>query len=74
MSSPAPADILTPALVARAERVVHPWSGASIEERQRARLILQRASARHWRPYTEAIIERDPPPAPRRGRFWLFGR
>jgi hypothetical protein len=38
--------IVTPALVERAQRVLHPWSGATADERMTARAILREAHRR----------------------------
>lgn len=47
--------IVTPDLVARAEAVLHPWSGATTEERQKARMILREAAKqRLWERVTAA--------------------
>jgi hypothetical protein len=58
---------IPPALLERCLHVVHPWSGASGEERARARDILREAERRRLNArfgrsalHNERIIEEDP--------------
>jgi hypothetical protein len=58
---------IPPALVERCLRVVHPWSGASGEERAKARDILREAERRRlnarlgrWKLHDERLVEEDP--------------
>jgi len=58
---------IPPALLERCLRVLRPWSGASPNERAKARDILREAQRRHldarlrrWEPHDERFVEEDP--------------